>query len=93
MVMMDGIVKEGIRNLLRQSVVTVTFAKADGTIRDMKCTLAEEFLPAQEVKESQRKHSPDSCPVWDMEKQAWRSFRWDSISKISLLDQEVYNNG
>jgi len=89
---MDGITKEGIRNLLRNSVVTVTFAKADGTIRDMKCTLVEMLLPAQEVKESQRKHSPDACPVWDLEKKAWRSFRWDSISKITLLDQEVYSN-
>ena len=90
---MDGITKEGIRNLLRQAVVTVVFSKGDGTVREMKCTLAEQFLPAQEVSESKRKSSPDACPVWDMEKQAWRSFRWDSISKISLLDQEVYNNG
>jgi hypothetical protein len=91
--MMDGITKEGIRNLLRNAVVTVTFTKADGTVRDMKCTLSPDFLPAQEVNESKsfRKISPDSCPVWDMEKQAWRSFRWDSISKISLLDKEVYN--
>jgi len=88
---MDGITKEGIRNLLRNAVVTVTFTKADGTIRDMKCTLSPMFLPKQEVTESERKHSPDSCPVWDMEKGAWRSFRWDSVSKISLLDQEVYN--
>lgn len=90
---MDGITKEGIRNLLRQAVVTVVFSKGDGTVREMKCTLSEQFLPAQEVSESKRKSSPDACPVWDMEKQAWRSFRWDSISKISLLDQEVYSNG
>lgn len=89
---MDGITKEGIRNLLRNAVITITFTKSDGTVREMKCTLAKEFLPAQEVKESEHKHSPDSCPVWDMEAQAWRSFRWDSLSKISLLDQEVYNN-
>lgn len=89
--MMDGITKEGIRNLLRNSVVTITFTKADGTPREMKCTLSEQFLPAQEVTESKRKNSPDSCPVWDMEKQAWRSFRWDSIVKIQLLDTEVYN--
>lgn len=89
---MDGITKEGIRNLLRNAVITITFTKSDGTVREMKCTLAKEFLPAQVVKESEHKHSPDSCPVWDMEAQAWRSFRWDSLSKISLLDQEVYNN-
>ena len=41
---MDGITKEGIRNLLRQAVVTVVFSKGDGTVREMKCTLAEQSL-------------------------------------------------
>lgn len=88
--MMDGITKEGIRNLLRQSVVSVTFTKGDGTVREMKCTLSEKFLPEQEVKESHHKNSPDSCPVWDVDAKAWRSFRWDSVSKISL--EENYND-
>lgn len=88
--MIDGITKEGIRNLLRESVVLVTFTKADGTVREMRCTLSEKHLPAQEFKESHHKSSPDSCPVWDVEANAWRSFRWDSVSKISL---EAHNNG
>lgn len=87
---MDGITREGIRNLLRQSVVTITFTKTDGTVRDMKCTLSEQFLPAQEVSESKRKSSSEACPVWDMEKQAWRSFRYDSINKITI--EKTVNN-
>lgn len=81
---MDGITKEGIRNLLRQAVVMITFTKADGTVRDMKCTLSEKILPAKEIVESHQKNSSDNCPVWDVDAQAWRSFRWDSISKISI---------
>lgn len=92
MTMMDGITKESIRNLLRQAVVGITFVKADGTVRDIKCTLAEEFLPIQEVKESSKKNSSNNCSVWDMEKQEWRSFRWESVTHIFILDQEVYRN-
>lgn len=83
---LDGITREGIRNLLRESVVEITFTKTDGTSRVMKCTLSEEFLP-QITKESgstTKTPNPDVCPVWDMENQAWRSFRWDSITKIGL---------
>lgn len=81
---MDGITKEGIRNLLRQAVIMITFTKANGTVREMKCTLSEKILPAKEVTESHRKSSSDNCSVWDIDAQAWRSFRWDSINKISI---------
>lgn len=83
---LDSVVREGIRNLLRQSVIEITFTKADGSSRVMKCTLSEEFLPKAEKKENAtpRNVNPDVCPVWDMENQAWRSFRWDSITKIDI---------
>lgn len=83
---LDGISREGIRNILRNSVIDVHFTKADGTTRVMKCTLNEEFIPPRdsETSDSTRKVNPDVCPVWDMENQAWRSFRWDSITKIEI---------
>jgi hypothetical protein len=52
----------------------------------MKCTLNEEFLPKIEAQENttSRAVNPEVCPVWDMENQAWRSFRWDSITGIKI---------
>jgi hypothetical protein len=52
----------------------------------MKCTLNEEFLPKIEAQEktTSRAVNPEVCPVWDMENQAWRSFRWDSITGIKI---------
>lgn len=45
----------------------------------MKCTLQESALPpAPDV--SVRKPNPDVISVWDLEKNAWRSVRYDSIS-------------
>jgi hypothetical protein len=79
---MDGITKEGIRNLLRNGIVNVTFAKGDGTIRVMKCTLHEHYLP--ESKEDTWKQGSDSCAVWDVENSGWRSFRFDSIQHLEV---------
>lgn len=83
---LDNVAREGIRNILRSSVIDITFTKADGSTRVMKCTLNEEFLPKMEKKENTtpRNVNPDVCPVWDMENESWRSFRWDSIISIGI---------
>jgi hypothetical protein len=85
-VVLDDVTREGIRNILRASVISITFTKSDGSSRIMKCTLNEEFLPKvdKDTNSEGRKVNPDVCPVWDMENQAWRSFRWDSITKIEV---------
>ena len=33
-----------------------------------------------------RKQNPDVCYVWDFEKDAWRSFKYDSIISIKMKD-------
>jgi hypothetical protein len=67
-------------------VVNVTFTKTDGSERIMKCTLNETLVPQTEKKESGKSKTPNPevCPVWDLELEAWRSFRWDSITKLEL---------
>ena len=75
-----------LKDLLRDEIVTVTFNKADGAERRMKCTLNEvhgaKYNP---VNESQnRRTNPEVCVVWDLEQQNWRSFRWDRIKRIEF---------
>jgi hypothetical protein len=41
------IFRDWIRNLLNVSEITVTFVKADGTLRDMRCTLDQDRIPPQ----------------------------------------------
>lgn len=78
------ITKDELTKILKERVVTVTFKKKDETVRKMICTLSEEYLPESEplvegeVKKS-KKENPDTLPVWDLEKLAWRSFRVDSV--------------
>jgi hypothetical protein len=74
--------KEELTKLLREGAVNVKFKKKDNTIREMLCTLSSDYLPKSdlEVKEKKaKKVNEDILPVWDLKKEAWRSFRLDSI--------------
>ena len=78
------ITKDELVKLLKEKVVTVKFKKKDESIRKMICTLSEDYLPEPEplfegeVKRT-KKDNPNTLPVWDLEKLAWRSFRVDSV--------------
>ena len=84
MVYLDDVSREGVRRILRTSVLDVTFTKVDGTERVMKCTLNEDLIPQTTRSETPRKSNPDVCAVWDLENQSWRSFRWDSIQTVGV---------
>jgi len=80
--------KDKITETLRNNVKVVTFTKADGTERVMKCTLMPEHLPEQVsvpepgVEHAVRKQNDNVCSVWDIEKEGWRSFRVDSVKMV-----------
>ena|SRR5210317_2231875 len=70
---------------LREQEVVVSFKKADGTMRNMKCTLMESKIPDDKKPKGTEKSKNDSVlPVFDVEKDAWRSFRWDSVEKVAF---------
>jgi len=65
----------------------VTFTKKDGTLRDMRCTLSEGRIPTDKHPKTEgagAKDSGSAVRVFDTEKQEWRSFRWDSVTKVSF---------
>lgn len=65
----------------------ITFTKKDGTERDMRCTLVEETIPQDKHPKTEGTTSTSSgsaVRVFDIEKQEWRSFRWDSVTKVSF---------
>ena len=74
-----------LRGLLQEQVVTVEFVKADGSPRRMECTLSEGQGAKYSTNESTRKKPhPDTCVVWDINQNAWRSFRWDRLKRIQF---------
>lgn len=79
--------QQWLRGLLHESKsVCVVFTKTDGTERKMQCTLNEAGIP----KEKQPKETTSSTTVgaaqrvFDVDKQEWRSFRWDSIKSVEF---------
>ena len=75
-----------LKRKLHDNILSVTFVKKDGTERKMLCTLRDDMIPAlQETQEATQKRtrSDEAVAVWDLEKNAWRSFRFDSIIGFS----------
>lgn len=66
----------------------VTFTKKDGTERAMRCTLAESRIPADKApkssEEATSQTSGSTVRVFDTEVNEWRSFRWDSVTKVEF---------
>ena len=87
------IIRDWVKSLLHVTEVTIEFLKADGTLREMRCTLDGERIPAPSskpqpvdgiIKESKQRKQPDehSLRVWDLDKGEWRSFRFDRLQKV-----------
>ena len=76
---------ESFRDQLRTGVVTFSFFKEDGSIREAKGTLNGVLIPAEDLPKSDddnssspaRRHSAEvysAIPFYDIDKKGWRSF-------------------
>jgi hypothetical protein len=76
-----------LRRLLSTGIFEVTFAKLDGEMRTMPCTLDEQYLPQVEVKEGKIKKEKrdETLSVWCTDKKEWRSFRVLNVVRVSKL--------
>jgi len=84
--------KNWLRAILQDGVVSITFTKKDGDERVIKATLKEDLIPFDMIPKgtSTRKKSEESQSVFDVEKDEWRSFRWDSIKGFNFsIGEEV----
>ena len=74
--------RKWLAGMLENGIVEITFTKKDGTERVMNCTLLEDYLP--ETTGTGRSASFDAVAVYDVDKEDWRSFRWDSVKAVKL---------
>ena len=74
--------KSWLRSHLVMGEMKIKFIKKDETLRDMRCTLGAGYLPVTEEKEIKRKENTEVLAVWDLDKNAWRAVRYDSIKEI-----------
>lgn len=86
---MEIFTRDGLVDMLRHNVVSVTFTKIDGSKREMRCTLLPEHIPNAstnngEVILNEKASKTNNISVWDVDKNAWRSFRVEHVISISV---------
>jgi hypothetical protein len=80
----DTISRDWLKGVLHESEVEVTFTKKDGTERVLRCTLNEDVVPPSGDKLHAVNRGESAQPVYDIENNAWRSFRWDSVKSVAF---------
>lgn len=80
----DEFIYEEVKAGLQSSKATVVFQKADGSLREMHCTLLSEYLPIFDETQTHKSKptNEEVMAVWDLDKNDWRSFRLDSVISI-----------
>ena len=85
--------KKWLRSCLKFGPVDLTFTKKDGTERVMKCTTSPTIIMFKDpsILESKREKKPneDVMPVYDLENNSWKSFRWESIKRVQITIGET----
>ena len=84
--------KPDLKGLLDQNVIVVDFTKLNADKRVMTCTLREDMKPpATKVDpmstKKVREISDAVVSVWDVNAKGWRSFRYDRINAVDLVDE------
>ena len=80
--------RDELIKLLQKEIVEVTFTKLNGDERIMPCTLVKSFFPDPKKEATQK--NDKVIAVWAIESKGFRSFRYDRVKSIKLLE---YGNG
>lgn len=82
-------------NALKGGIIEVVFNKVDGSERVMRCTLMDYYLP-EEWKRGKNLLLQEVIithySVWDLDANAWRSFRLESVKSIKIHGIEYSPN-
>jgi hypothetical protein len=72
--------------LLRQGSLQIEFKKTDGSTRVMKCSLKDDLIKPYEKKtDKTRDINLENQSVFDLDKQEWRSFKWDNLISFNRI--------
>lgn len=73
---------EVLKSKLREGVASFVFAKKDGTLRHAYGTTKKELADAHINGRGVSRENFACCAYWDVEKGAWRSFRWETLVQV-----------
>lgn len=79
--------KTELVGLLKTNIANVTFIKADGSRREMRCTLREDLLPpavtnTTQVVGDKKTRTDDLVIAYDLDKRGWRTFNIDRVENV-----------
>lgn len=74
--------REEIVEQAQSGVITVEFEKADGSVRVLRGTLVESYIPEEKRAKGLREVNEEVVALFDLDKNDWRSFRLDSVLQI-----------
>lgn len=86
--------KDPVENDLNEGLIlSVVFTKVDGTERTMLCTknpkiISEKYTPEEKKTDRIYKEPEGVARVFDLEKNDWRSFRYDSVKSYTVITEE-----
>lgn len=80
--------RDGLIDLLRHNIVTVTFTKVNGEERIMDCTLQPSLIPNAPTQNGELvvegKATSNNIAVWDVKANGWRSFKVVNVKNVSI---------
>ena len=79
--------RQSVESLLKNGNGRFRFQKVDGSIRDMFCTLKPSALPEEYNSELKSNAKPRILVAFDIEKDAWRSLRYESVMQFIFLGE------
>lgn len=96
------VTQDKLNELLKEGEVIVSFTKKDGSVRKMVCTKNHLLIPSNVLHEQaeeplkpkkQIKQNPDQVRVFDIEKQAWRSFNYSTVIDVDIPELQSADPG
>ena len=73
---------EVLKTKLREGVASFVFVKKDGSLRHAYGTTKKELADAHINGRGESRENYACCAFWDVEKGAWRSFRWETLVQV-----------
>jgi len=73
---------EQLKAKLKTSVAHFIFQKKDGSLREMFATTCKPLIERHVNGRGVSRENYATTAVFDVEKGAWRSFRWESLIKV-----------
>ena len=70
---------DNLKAKLAQGPVRFAFIKRDGTLREAYGTRNMSLVPEEHRPKGTDKRTPGTIPFWDLEAEAWKSLREDSL--------------